>query len=88
MTTRLPGRLAFRVEGPFWVAYYALPDTMEDAVVLGTIRVAHVNNPQRRAVFMELMKDAVSDMLEDIIGARPEWPFPPEVAPDHERTRE
>ncbi len=28
------GRIAFRQEGNLWNAYYALPDTMEDAIHL------------------------------------------------------
>ena len=31
------GRLAMRVEGELWSAYYAMPNTMEGAVFLGSI---------------------------------------------------
>jgi hypothetical protein len=33
------GRLALRVEGEFWNAYYAMPGTMRDAIFLGSIRM-------------------------------------------------
>ena len=80
------GRLAMREEGTLWVAYYALPDSMKGALFLGSIRMQFVaGHPERKAAFMELMKEAVSDILEQKIGRRPEWPHPPHLAPEHER---
>lgn len=79
------GRLAMRIEGVWWVAYYAAPDTMAGAFELGRIRIRHVEVQARRKVFMDLMQEAVSDLIEDTVGARPVWPHPPEVAPEHER---
>jgi hypothetical protein len=52
------GRLALRVEGNLWCAYYALPDTMEGALFLGSIRKVFVEDAERKLVFMELMKEA------------------------------
>ena len=49
------GRLAFRVEGDNWCAYYALTDSMVDAVPLATIRMKLVANQDRRKAFMTLM---------------------------------
>jgi hypothetical protein len=65
------GRLALRTEGNFWVAYYALPDTMEGALFLGSIRLQFVEDAERKLVFMALMKEAVSDILEENTGERP-----------------
>jgi hypothetical protein len=83
------GRLAMRVEGNFWVAYYAMPDTMEGAIELGRIAMAAVGpeNLERKQMYMGMMRDFVSDMLNDRIGHRPEWPEPEgRPAPQHERS--
>ncbi len=86
MTDKLTklGRLALRQEGEMWNAYYAMPDTMDGAVPLGSIRLAAVANPQRKQAFMDLMRDLVADVIEEITGARPEWGGP-ETAPEIER---
>lgn len=79
------GRLALRHEGDNWVAYYALTDTMQDAIFLGSIRMgAVVDNPQRKQAFMDLMRDLVSDLIEEKTGIRPSWGGP-QSAPEHER---
>lgn len=81
------GRLALRVEGDVWVAYYALPDSMKDPVFLGSIRMgAVVGNEERKQAFMRMMMDIVSDILEDETGTRPLWPNAPQPAPEHERS--
>jgi hypothetical protein len=79
------GRLALRHEGNLWVAYYALPGTMEGAIFLGSIQIRFVRDDVRKLIFMGLMKDAVADILEEITGARPTWPDGEQPAPEHER---
>jgi hypothetical protein len=79
------GRLAMREEGSLWVAYYAPPDNMTDAIFLGSIRLAFVQQKDRKDLFMALMKEAVSDIMEEALGHRPTWPSPPQPAPEHER---
>lgn len=79
------GRLALRQEGGNWNAYYALTDTMNDAVYLGSIRMAAVTgHPERKQLFMEMMRDIVSDIIEKETGTRPTWGGP-KSAPEHER---
>ena len=78
------GRLAMRVEGDDWRAYYALNDTMEGALPLGSIRMAIVSIPARKQAFMDLMRDAVADIIEEKVGARPSW-GDAKRAPEHER---
>lgn len=87
-TLQKMGRLAMRVEGQWWVAYYAMPETMVDAIQLGMIRLRHVEDEKRRNAFMALMQEAVGDLLEEIVGTRPVWPDAPTPAPEHERTKE
>lgn len=86
--TQKVGRLAMRAEGEQWNAYYALPDTMEGAHYLGSIRLAFVANPKRKDAFMALMRECIADMLEETTGVRPTWPDGAQPAPEHERTRE
>lgn len=95
MTTDLKqmGRLALRREGKWWVAYYAMPNTMNGALPLGRIRMTLVEGDTARHArnkqgFMDLMREAVSDMIQDSIGVRPVWPDGPQPAPEHERSGE
>ncbi len=81
------GRVAFRVEGENWNAYYALPGTMEGAVYLASIKLTLVETSARKSAFMALMRDVVGDMIEQTLGTRPIWPTPPQPAPESERTR-
>lgn len=81
------GRLALRVEGENWNAYYAMPDTMDGALYLGSIRMALVQDKVRKQVFMDLMRSAVGSILGGIVGAEPSWKEPI-AAPEHERTKE
>jgi hypothetical protein len=80
------GRLAFRVEGDTWRAYYALTETMDGAVVLGSVAMRFVVETKRRDQFIAFMREAVSDLIEESTGTRPQWPDPPRPAPEHERS--
>lgn len=79
------GRLALRVEGKSWVAYYAMPNTMKGALFLGSIRMSIVDSSlQRKQDFMNMMRDIVGDIIERECGTRPTWGGE-EAAPEHER---
>lgn len=57
-------RLAMRVEGDKWSAYVASTDSMENATWMGSIAMSIVNDkPERRRAFIELMKDALGEVL-------------------------
>jgi hypothetical protein len=76
-----------REEGKWWVAYYALPDTMDGALELGRIAMVFAAiQKERKDEFMRLMKECVGDILEHNSGHRPEWPYEPHLAPEHERS--
>jgi hypothetical protein len=82
------GRLAMRHEGENWNAYYALPDSMNEPIFLGSIRMGAIaNNDVRKLAFMGMMRDIVSDIIEEETGVRPIWGGP-ERAPEHERSGE
>lgn len=76
-------RVALRVEGDWWVAYCAPPDTMEGAQELGRILMTMVQDQSRKQAFMDLMRSAVGDFLKDITGK--EVQFSTSRAPEHER---
>jgi len=78
------GRLAFRMEGANWVAYYAQQGTMKDAIFLGAILLKHVDRPDRKKQFQDLMRE-FADTCEELFGARPSW-RDPIAAPEHERS--
>jgi hypothetical protein len=78
------GRLALREEGDLWNAYYALPDSMKDAIFLGSIKLRFTQSAAIRQMFMDVMREAVADLIEEQIGGRPVWGGP-KSAPFWER---
>lgn len=81
------GRLAMRHEGTMWNAYYAMTDTMEGALPLGSIAMRFiVNNPKRKNAFMKMMQEAVSDLIKQTTGQNATWPDGVQLAPPHERS--
>jgi hypothetical protein len=70
------GRLAMREEGREWKAYYAMPDTMNGAIFLGSIQMRFVEVEERKKAFMDLMREAVGDLIEEQVGVRPAWGGP------------
>ena len=81
------GRLAFREEGEFWNCYYAMPDTMADAILLGSLRMAIAQRPELKAAFMALMRQVLADFVQSMFGGQLIWPRDPVPAPEHERTK-
>lgn len=78
-------RLAFRVEGYWWVCYCAPPDTMEGAHEMGRIAMGIVADEERKSGFMEIMKDALGEFIEERFGEVPEiWNVEP--GPESERS--
>lgn len=83
------GRLALRHQedntGDWYRAYYALPDTMDGAILLGQIRFNAIRNNQKaQDMFRNLMREAVGALLEDTVGEKPRWQEPTPAA-GHER---
>jgi hypothetical protein len=81
---KLTVRLALRVEGDFWNAYYASHDTMSDAVLMGSLLMLLTENQERKQAFIDLMTAAMADIIEQQAGQRPTWD-PPKEAPFWER---
>jgi hypothetical protein len=77
------GRVALRVEGDWWVAYYALPNTMEGAIEMGRVLMALVQDRDRKEAFMGLMRSAVGEFLKAATGVQAD--FITQDAPEHER---
>lgn len=87
MPLREMGRLAFREEGENWNVYYALSNTMKDAIFLASIKLKFVQRQERKDGFIEFMRQVFGDICEEKFGHRPEWKDP-RPAPEHERTKE
>lgn len=82
------GTLKMRVEGDFWFAYYALPGAkMTEWVHLGSIHMSACRNEVIKTAFFLLMREAVSDIIENATGIRPVWPHAPVPGPENERTQ-
>lgn len=79
------GRLAMREEGDWWVAYYALPNTMKDALELARIQMALVQNWQTREIFLSMMRDALRAIIKEQTGHAPTI-MEERSAPEHERS--
>lgn len=74
MTEPQIGRLVLRQEGEFWNAYYATPGTMDGALLLGSVHMRAVSHrDSRKSEFMLLMREVVSDFIEELCGERPVW---------------
>jgi hypothetical protein len=84
--TKIPGRVAFRVEGNLWVAYWAMPDTMEGAVFLASIAFGAVSGPKNSDMkhrFMNMARDiAAAGLPEGVTINGWNEPIP---APEHEK---
>lgn len=78
-------RLALRVEGNFWNAYVARTSSMDGAILIGSIVMTAIReNPERKALFMELMKGIVEEALT-VGGVVVEGWSAPMGAPESER---
>jgi hypothetical protein len=87
MKKTLPLRLALRVEGDKWNAYITKPDTMDDAIWVGSIALRFVEGDQKRKdAFIALMTESLGDILKELYGKNPSWVQRP--APEHEKTKE
>lgn len=85
MSLQQLGRLALRVEGENWCAYYALPSTMVGAIFLGSIRMSLVEDKDCKQAFMDLMRMALGIVLKEVVGEEPKWEAPI-LAPENERS--
>ena len=88
MKTLDAGRLALRVEGEMWNAYwYPRHDTTEGGVFLASTRLNFVVvNAERKKQFMAFCRDVYGDACEAAIGRRPVWSEPEgHPAAEHER---
>jgi hypothetical protein len=80
------GRLAMRHEGNMWNAYYAMSDTMDKAILLGSIKMTLVETPEMRDAFIAVMKQAITIAAKETLGVEMTWPSEPKPAPESERS--
>ena len=64
------GRLAMRVEGRMWNAYWAHSNTMDGAVLLGSIGMPFVcGNEERKQAFQSMMVEIMNEVITEATGA-------------------
>ena len=82
------GKLAFRREGDWWRCYWKPGNTTETGVELGSIRMSLVSNSESPTykAFMECMRLAFSESVEEHMGIKATWPHDPTPAPENERS--
>ena len=79
------GRIAIRHEGNFLVAYLAPCDTMNDAIVIGSIAYARVQkNKELKEKFIKLMQEVMTDIVENELNLPIEG-WERVKAPEHEK---
>jgi hypothetical protein len=54
--------------------------------MLGGIAMRFVVDSERKAAFIDIMREAVSDLIEEETGVRPTWPEGVRPAPEIERS--
>lgn len=78
-------RLAIRREGEFVNAYHAGTDSMQGAMLMGSIRVSILDkHPEVWNDWKQLMTRAYQALIEGALGQKPEMTESP--APEHERS--
>jgi hypothetical protein len=60
-------------------------DTMKNATWMGSVAMGIVRDPEHKRMFMELMRDTLSDFLEESVGQRPDY-YSETPAPEHEKS--
>lgn len=79
------GRLAMREEGEFWNAYFADTESMEDALLLGSIRMTCVRgHPHRKDQFMAMMRGIIDQGVKELYDQDLKW-NEPTPGPENER---
>ena len=81
-------RLAFRKEGAFVNCYLASDTTMNDAVLLGSMRVTVCDaQPDVWDDWKTMMRRVLEFHIKSVLGITPEWSGE-QRAPEHERAGE
>jgi len=81
-----PFRLAFRAEGEFVNCYYAAPDTMTNAMLLGSMRGSTLEKtPGVFQKWQALMQEILAAACVGALGEAPVG-FETRTAPEHERS--
>jgi len=79
------GRLALRHEGNRVNAYYAMPKTMIDGLLLFSVDARAAGYPSVHERILDLGRQIVGEIVFEATGIRPVWGGP-QPAPEHERS--
>lgn len=81
------GRIAFRVEGDWWRGYWSPSrDNMNEAILLGEVRLSLAGVPQVKKAFIDLMTAAFAAAVKDVTGLTPTFGGPVK-APEAEKAK-
>lgn len=80
---RMPFRLALRREGRSYNAYFAKSETMDDAILVGSLSMRLAEDDETRRAWQAFMEHAFARFIEDVVGVQPTMTR--ETAPEHER---
>jgi hypothetical protein len=81
-----PGfRLAMRVEGPWWVAYFAKTETMDGAIEIARFQMTVARVDSVRDAVLDLVQAMARALVKDIAGLGEIADFEISKAPEHER---
>jgi len=79
------GRIAMRSEGEYWNAYFAQNNTMEDALLLGSIRLSLVDTQNLKDAYLAMISAMFQASIGKITGGK-DILMPPKAAPECERS--
>ncbi len=79
------GRLAMRVEGDWWVAYWAAPNSMKRSTEIARLRMSLAADPVLKEAFLGFCQSAMSVTIKAATGKTPGW-NDPVGAPEQEKS--
>jgi hypothetical protein len=79
------GRLAMRVEGGWWVAYWAGNESMKRSTEIARLRMSLAADPVLKDRFMDFCRLAMALAIKEATGKTANWKGAVR-APEHERS--
>lgn len=78
-------RIAMRVEGDWWVAYFAEPGSMDGAIEVARFPMRVAGHLAVRDAILVLVQDLMKSLLSGVLGLGGVEDFEISSAPEHER---
>ncbi len=78
-------RIAMRVEGEWWVAYFAEPESMISAMEIARFPMKVASHLAVRDAILDLVQELTKSLLSGVLGLGGVEDFEISSAPEHER---